>query len=209
MAKVTVYNSEGKSSGDVTLDKKIFGVVVKPDLVQQAVRTQMANRRVAIAHTKDRSDVRGGGKKPWRQKGTGRSRHGSIRSPLWKGGGVTFGPRSNRNYELKMNKKARRKALLMSLSARAQEKALVIVDSLKFEDGKTKTAVQLLKKLPVKGSTLIIVPKLDERIVRATRNVPDVKITRADSINVVDLFKFRSVVATKDSLDIIKKTYLA
>ncbi|MFA5135116.1 MAG: 50S ribosomal protein L4 [Patescibacteria group bacterium] len=209
MAKVTVYNSEGKSAGEVVLDQKVFGVDIKPELVQQAVRTQMANRRIVLAHTKDRSEVRGGGKKPWRQKGTGRSRHGSIRSPLWKGGGVTFGPLSNRNFELKMNKKARRKALLMCLTARAAAKELIVIDTIDMKGGKTKAAMGFFKKLPVKGSVLLVVPKLEQQIVRATRNIPSVKVIRADSINVVDLLSFHFIVAAKGSLDIIKKTYLA
>jgi len=208
MVKATVYNTAGQEVGNVTLEPRVFGVTVKPALVAQAVRTQLANRRVAVAHTKTRSEVRGGGKKPWRQKGTGRARHGSIRSPLWKGGGVTFGPRPDRNYSLKMNKKARRQALLMALSDKAQHKKLVVLDTLELPAIKTKNFLHSIAKLPLKKTFLTIVPKSNQTIIRSARNLPYTKVITADSLNVVDILAYDSLFCPKEALPIITKTYL-
>ena len=151
MPSVSIYNFEGKVVGTRELPAAVFGVPVKPGLLQQAVTAQQANRRVAIAHTKTRGEVRGGGRKPWKQKGTGRARHGSIRSPIWIGGGITFGPRSNRNFTLKINHKVRRRALLMSLSAKVAEAALMVVDDVKPVGKKSKQAAQLLVNLKLRA----------------------------------------------------------
>jgi len=142
--KVSVYDQQGKEIGTTLLPKEIFDVKLNPDLVHQVATSQMANRRQVIAHTKDRGEVRGGGKKPWRQKGTGRARHGSIRSPLWKGGGVTFGPTKERNFKKIIPKKMKRKALFMVLSAKAKENLLIILDTLKLPLPKTKVISQIL-----------------------------------------------------------------
>jgi len=150
--KVSVYDQQGKEAGTTLLPKEIFGLSVKPDLVHQVIISQMANRRRVIAHAKDRSEVRGGGKKPWRQKGTGRARHGSIRSPLWKGGGVTFGPTKERNFKKIIPKKMKRKALFMALSSKVKDGELVVVDELKLENHKTKDFVKILKAI-LKGKT--------------------------------------------------------
>jgi len=208
MTKVKVYNQKGEAVGEEKLEPKIFGIKVDPILVQQAAKTQQANSRRVIAHTKDRSEVRGGGKKPWRQKGTGRARHGSIRSPIWKGGGVTFGPRKDRNYSLKMNKKARKKALLMCLSDKAENKKIVIVDSLSLSKIKTKDFTAILKKLPLKKKILMVLPKTDKNIMRSARNIPFVNIILANSLNVVDILKNEYMFLPKDSLKIIKQIYL-
>jgi large subunit ribosomal protein L4 len=208
MPKATVYNSTGAKVGEVALEPKIFGVTVKPQVIQQAVRTQLANSRVAIAHTKNRGEVSGGGKKPWRQKGTGRARHGSIRSPLWKGGGVTFGPRSDRNFSLKMNRKAKRQALFMALSDRAHEKNVVIIDSLAQKAVKTKDFLASISKLPLKKTILLALPKADQVIIKSTRNIPFVKTINADSLNVVDVLNHETLLMPKTSLDVITKTYL-
>ena len=208
MVKVKVYNKEGKPIEEIKLEPKIFNIEVKPELVQQAVRTQLANKRVAYAHTKGRSEVKGGGRKPWRQKGTGRARHGSIRSPLWKGGGVTFGPSKNRNFSLKMNKKARRKALLMTLSEKAQNKKIVLLDKLVIPTIKTKYFIKIISKLPLKKTILVILPESDRKVIKSARNIPYVKTIRADSLNVVDILSNEYLLCSKDALAVINKTYL-
>jgi len=208
MLKVKVYNQTGKPVGEVSLEPKIFGIGLKPELVQQAVRTLQANQRVAIAHTKGRAEVSGGGKKPWRQKGTGRARHGSIRSPLWKGGGVTFGPRNTRNFSLVMNQKAKKKALFMTLSDKAKEKNIVVLDKLDLKTAKTKDMANVIKSLPVKKTTLIIIPSKNQTISRASRNIPTVQIICANSLNVVNILDNETLLIMKPSLAVIKATYL-
>ncbi|MFA6098791.1 MAG: 50S ribosomal protein L4 [Patescibacteria group bacterium] len=208
MLKVKVYNTEGKEVGEVKLEPKIFEVKANAGLVMQSVRTQMANKRVAVAHSKDRSEVRGGGRKPWKQKGTGRARHGSIRSPIWKGGGVTFGPQSDRNYELKLNKKAKKKALFMVLTDKAKDGKIIILDKLELVKIKTKQIVHILAKLKVKKTALLITGKNDEKVKKSVRNISGAKLLNADSLNIIDILNFQYLVITKDSLDVIKKTYL-
>lgn len=208
MPKVTVYSTEGKEVGSVSLNAKVFGVKVNPVAVQHAVRVQYANQRQVIAHAKDRSEVRGGGRKPWRQKGTGRARHGSIRSPLWKGGGVTFGPTKDRNYSLKINKKAKRNALLMCLSDKADNKKVFVLDELKLGSVKTKDMAAIIKKLPFKGSVLIAMPSADETIIKSARNLTRVTTMNADSLNVVAILRHENLLVTKDSLRVIDKTFL-
>jgi large subunit ribosomal protein L4 len=207
MSKVTVYNTAGKEVGDVTLNPKMFDVPVRPQLVQQAVRTILANRRVAIAHTKTKAEVRGGGRKPWKQKGTGRARQGSIRNPQWKGGGVVFGPRSNRNFSLKMNKKAKRQALLMTLTDKAHDKKIIVLDKLDMPAIKTKEFIGIVSKLPLKGTFLTILPKTNQTIIKSVRNIPFAKVITADSLNVMDILAHQYVLCPKDSLAVMVKTY--
>ena len=208
MVKAKVYNSAGKEIEEVVLEPKIFEIAVKPQLVEQAVRTQLANRRVAIAHTKTRAEVRGGGKKPWKQKGTGRARHGSIRSPIWKGGGVTFGPRSDRNFSLKMNVKARRKALLMTLADKAANKKIIVLDKMDIPNIKTKEFLKNIAKLPLKKTFLTILPKTDQKIIKSARNIPYTKVINADSLNVIEVLAHEYLLCLKEALPIISKTYL-
>jgi len=208
MTKVKVYNQSGKPVGEVNLEPKIFNIEVKPELIQQAVRTQTANKRRTIAHTKGRADVRGGGRKPWRQKGTGRARHGSIRSPIWKGGGVTFGPKKERNYFLKMNKKARQKALLMTLSDKAKSKGIVIVDKLELPAIKTKELLKIIFKLPLKKKILTVLPKSDQKVIKSAKNLSNIKIINANSLNTIDILSHEYLLILKESLAVIKKTYL-
>ncbi|MBI4093264.1 MAG: 50S ribosomal protein L4 [Candidatus Kerfeldbacteria bacterium] len=207
MPIVPMYNQAGQQVGSHDLPDRIFGLTVKPELVAQAVLTQQANARTAIAHTKTRGEVRGGGKKPWRQKGTGRARHGSIRSPLWKGGGVTFGPRNTRNFSLKMNKKARQKALYMALSDKVAANRLIVIDSLELPAIKTKAFIAVMKKLPLQPSTLVILPAADERLVKSCRNIPNVTTIRGDSLNVVDVMKHESILLPRPAVEVIDKTY--
>lgn len=208
MKKATVYNQEGKNVEEVELDPEIFEVRLNPYLVQQAVVTQLANARKAIAHTKDRSEVRGGGKKPWRQKGTGRARHGSIRSPLWVGGGITFGPTKEQNFQKRMNKKAKRKALLMALSDRAKNEKIAVLEDLKINQIKTKALFEILNKLPVKNKkTILIIPEKNEIITRSARNLPKVQTSLAYNLNILDILKAEYLLILKDSLKKIKETY--
>lgn len=206
--KVDVYDQQGKVVGTTLLPKEVFGVSINLDLVHQVVVSQMANRRQVVAHTKDRSEVRGGGKKPWRQKGTGRARHGSRRSPLWKGGGVTFGPTRARVFKKKINKKMKRKALLMALSAKAKNNLLLILDKLSLTEVKTKLMAKILKKLPIKGSFLIVLPKLDKDIVRAARNLAKVKTIEAKNLNALDSLSSKYLIILKESIGMIKETFL-
>lgn len=206
---VEIYNQEGKKTGQARLPKEIFDVKVNPDLVHQVVVSQMANRRIIIAHTKDRGEVRGGGRKPWVQKGTGRARAGSIRSPIWKGGGVTFGPRKEKVFKKKIPKKMRRKALLMVLSGKAKNNLLTLLDELKIEKGKTKEIFEILKKLPCKNSsTLITLPKYDKKIILASRNIPEVETIQAKDLNALDLLSFKYLLLPKESIKIIKDIFL-
>ena len=206
--KISVYNQEGKEVGQTLLPKEIFGLKSNFDLIWQVAISQMANRRKIIAHTKDRSEVSGGGRKPWRQKGTGRARHGSIRSPLWAGEGVTFGPRKERFFKKKINKKMKRKSLFMVLSAKAKENLLLIVDSLAIEKPKTKIIVNILEKLPVKKSScLIALPKKEDKIIRAGKNVPKVEVKEARNLNVLDLLSFKYLIIPKEAIKVIKETF--
>ena len=213
--KSLVYNLKGEEVGEKDLNPKIFGVEFKPDLINQVILTMRANRRVVSAHAKTRSEVRGGGKKPWRQKGTGRARHGSIRSPIWVGGGVTFGPNKEKNYLKKINKKARRLALFSALSKKFEDDELKIVDKLKISQGKTKEAFEVISNLyevdfkkKKKIDLLLILAKKNEEFSRATRNLNKVKTILADSLNVEDLMVYKNLLLEEDSLEVIEKTYL-
>ncbi len=207
--KVTVYNQEGKEVGTTLLPNEIFGLKVNPDLVHQVVVSQMANRREVIAHAKGRSEVRGGGRKPWRQKGTGRARAGSIRSPLWRGGGVTFGPTKERVFKKKINKKMRKIAFFMVLSAKAKNNLLLILDKLSLPEAKTKLMTKFLGKLPFKkGSCLIALPQADKTIIRVTRNIPNAQTIEARNLNTLDLLSFKYLIMPKETIKVIKETFL-
>lgn len=178
----------GEMVGEEKLDPALFEIETKEGLIHQAVVAQMANRRQVLAHTKNRGEVRGGGIKPWRQKGTGRARHGSIRSPLWVGGGVTFGPRNDRNFKRKINKKMKRKALLMCLSDRAKEEKIVLLDKLELENFKTKKFLEILNKLPNKeNKTLLILADNDKKIIKSAANLPRLKTIESVNLNVIDV----------------------
>jgi large subunit ribosomal protein L4 len=208
MASVKLYNQEGKETGSVELDASLFAVPIKQEIVHEAVIAQMANSRVAIAHTKDRGEVAGTGKKPWKQKGTGRARHGSRRSPIWIGGGITFGPRNTRNFSVKINKKVRRKALAMVLSDKVNEGLFVAVEQLTIPEGKSKTLSQLLSKLPVAGKkTLILVEPENREVSKAARNIPNVETLPINALNVVDLLKKPNVLISREGIDILTRIY--
>lgn len=206
--KTKVYNQEGKKVGEASLSKEIFEKEMSRDLVHQVVVSQMSNRRQVLAHTKDRGDVSGGGRKPWRQKGTGRARHGSIRSPIWIGGGVTFGPTKERNFKKNIPKKMRRAALLMVLSAKAKEGCLIVLDKLEIEKAKTKLMDQVMKKLPVEdGTSLLALPDVDKKIIIASKNIPYLEVMQAKDLNCLDLLSFKYLILPKKSIKKIEENF--
>jgi large subunit ribosomal protein L4 len=206
--KINIYNQQGKEVDTMTLPKEIFDVKFNADLVHQIAVSLSANKRQISAHTKNRGEVRGGGKKPWRQKGTGRSRHGSIRSPLWKGGGVTHGPRKERIFEKDIPKKMRRKALFMVLSQKAKDNQLVVLDKIESEKGKTKEMAKSLQSLPCNNqATLIALPNYDEKVFLAARNIKKTSVEDARNLNVLDLLSYKYLLLTKDSIKTIENTF--
>jgi len=208
MLKVKVYNLEGKEIEEMKLDPRVFGLEINPALVHQVAMAQQANARQKLAHTKTKAEVRGGGRKPWQQKGTGRARAGSSRSPLWIGGGVTFGPRKEREFGQKINKKMKQKALFMTLSDKVKENTLVVLEKLELAKIKTKDLVKILNKLPVKkGSTLIVLEKKNEIIVKSARNVKNLKTILADSLNVLDILKYKYLLIDKTGIKKALATY--
>lgn len=205
--KIAVHNIEGKEVGNTLLPKEIFDVKMNSDLVHQVVVSQMANRRQITAHTKDRSEVRGGGKKPWRQKGTGRARAGSNRSPIWKGGGVTFGPRKDKIFKKEIPSKIKRKALFMVLSEKVRKNFLLVLDELKIEKGKTKEMVMVLGKLPCKNNCLVILPAYDKKIILSARNIPKIVTMEARNLNALDLLSSKYLLMPKETIKKIKETF--
>jgi len=203
------YDQNGKKIGQTRLPSEIFEIKINPDLVHQAVVFKMAAERKATAHTKGRAEVRGGGRKPWRQKGTGRARAGSIRSPLWRGGGVTFGPTKERIFKKRMPKKMRRKALFMILSAKAKENLLLVLDNLKIEKPKTKSMAEILNKLFLKkGSGLIVLPQMDKNVIKAARNIPRVRTVLAKDLSILDLLCYKYIMMPKEAIKVIKETFI-
>lgn len=210
----TVYNQKGEKTGETTIPSEIFGLEITHDLLHQAVRSYQANQRQGTAHTKQRDEVSGGGRKPWIQKGTGRARHGSIRSPLWIGGGTTFGPRKEKNYKLKFPKKMRRKALFMALSSKAEDRELFVIDKLDIE-GKTKEMAEVLQGLrEIKGfgdeSILLVIDHSKEKdhIVRAGRNIDGLEVHPAHNLNAYKVLKSKYFVVTESALERIKDTFI-
>ena len=211
--KTSVYNQKGEVVGDVELNAKVFEVKPNNHLLAEAVRIQLSNARSGTSHTKTRGEVRGGGKKPWKQKGTGRARVGSIRSPIWRHGGITFGPRSNQNWTLKLNKKAKSQALFMSLSDKAKEKQFLVIDQISLTAPKTKEFNKVLEglKTAIKTlgkNTMLVLPRKDDSLVRSTKNLKSVNTVLANSLNIIDVLKADTVVALKEALPVIEKTYL-
>jgi len=207
--KIKVYNQEGKIVKEIELPKEIFELKINPNFLHQVIVCQMSNRRQGTAHTKTRAEVSGGGRKPWPQKGLGRARHGSIRSPIWKGGGVAHGPRKEKNYKKKIPKKMRRKALLMALSSKAKDKELILLDNLEIKEGKTKEMAQILEKLKIKGkSILLALPSLDKKIILASRNIPKLSTIQAKDLNALDVLNSKYLLMPLSSIEVIKKTFL-
>ena len=210
---VKIYNQTGKETATAELPDKVFVLPWNADLVHQVATSQEANRRQNTAHAKGRSEVRGGGRKPWRQKGTGRARHGSIRSPLWKGGGVTHGPLKEKNYKRKINKKMAVKALAVVLSAKISDKEILILDGLNLQAPKTKEALAIIKNLSkiagfaglISKSVMLALPELDGNLMRAFRNLPNLNTEEARNITALDLLMHKFVILPKGSLEILKK----
>lgn len=208
MAKVTLYHQDGTSAGELSLDAALFDVKPNTALIHEALVAQQANSRQVLAHTKDRSEVAGTGKKPWKQKGTGQARHGSRRSPIWVGGGITFGPRNDRNFSVKLNKAAKRKALAMVLSDKVASDRFVAVESLAFPEAKTKSFAGVMRVLPSAGKrTLVVLEPSNVLAARAARNLPRVDTLPAHSLNIADLLSHEFVVASKEAIDAITKTF--
>ena len=205
MANVTVYNMEGKEVGTIELNDAVFGVEINEHLVHMAVVNQLANNRQGTQKAKTRSEVSGGGRKPWRQKGTGHARQGSTRAPQWTGGGMVFAP-VPRDYSFKMNKKEKRAALKSALTSRVQENKLIVVDELKFDSIKTKAMASVLKNLNV-NKALVVLNDNDTNVVMSAKNIPDVKTAQTNTINVFDILKYNTVVLTKDAVATIEEVY--
>lgn len=191
------------------LEKEIFEVPMNSNLVHQITTSQMSNRRQVIAHTKGRGDVSGGGRKPWKQKGTGKARHGSIRSPIWIGGGVTFGPTNERNFKKDVPKKMKRKALFMVLSEKLKNDNLIIVDSLDLAEIKTKDLKKSIDELNLKGSILIVLGELNQNTIKSARNLEKVSTIQATDLNCLDLLNHKYLVIAKDGIEKIKETFLS
>jgi large subunit ribosomal protein L4 len=207
--KVAVYNQKGESKGEVTLNKDIFEVEVNEGLIHEALILQQANLRNPIAHTKTRGEVRGGGRKPHPQKGTGRARFGSIRTPIHRGGGIVFGPRNTRNFTKMMPKKQRRKALFCALSSKAADKQIIVLEGFDNKEIKTKDFAEMIKNLPIERNALFVLPEGNEVFQKSSRNVANAKTILANYLNIRDLLKYRSLVILKDSLGKIEETFLA
>ena len=205
MAKVAVYNMEGKEVDSIDLDDAIFGVEVNDHLVHMAVVQQLANKRQGTQKAKTRSEVSGGGRKPWRQKGTGHARQGSIRAPQWKGGGVVFAP-VPRDYSFKMNKKEKRAALKSALTSRVQENKLIIIDELKLDEYKTKNFKAVIDNLKL-TKAYVVLNENDEKVVISARNLPNVRTALTNTINVYDIMNGGTVVLTKDAVKTIEEVY--
>ncbi len=205
MASVAVYNIEGKEVDKLELNDSVFGVEINEHLVHMAVVGQLANKRQGTQSAKTRSEVSGGGKKPWRQKGTGHARQGSTRSPQWTGGGVVFAPKP-RDYSVKMNKKEKQLAMKSALTSKVQEEKLVVVDELKMDEIKTKKFVEIMSNLNA-AKALVVTKDVEENVVCSANNVPDVKTATTNEINVYDILKYDTLVLTKDAVAAIEEVY--
>lgn len=206
MPKVDVYNIDGKKVSEVELKEEIFGIIPNEAVVHSVLVNYLANQRQGTQSTKTRAEVRGGGRKPWRQKGTGRARQGSIRAPQWIKGGIALGPKP-RSYKYTVNKKERRLAIRSVLSSKVIENQLVIVDTLPLKEIKTKSMVSALNNLKVEGKTLIVLPEKNENVQKSARNIEDVKTTLVNTINVYDLLKYNKLVLTLDAVKKIEEVY--
>jgi large subunit ribosomal protein L4 len=201
MKKVKVYNQEGLEVKEISLEPAIFDITIKPELIAQVVTALEANKRQTYAHTKGRSEVRGGGRKPWKQKGTGRARHGSIRSPLWIGGGVTFGPTKERNFSLKINKKVKIKTFLMALSDRAKTSQIIVFDKLELPAIKTKALVKIFNiPLLADKKVLLVIPRQNKNIERSARNLSNIEVVPLTRLGLLDVLRFPCLVCTEETL---------
>ena len=205
MANVSVYNIEGKEVGSIELNDAVFGVEVNEHLVHMAVVNQLANNRQGTQSAKTRSEVSGGGRKPWRQKGTGHARQGSTRAPQWTGGGIVFAP-PPRDYSFKMNKKEKRIALLSALSSKVAESKIVVLDEFKLDEIKTKKFVEVMNNLKVENA-LVVLEGENKNVVLSGRNIPSVKVTATNEINTYDVLKYTTLVVTKAAVEKLEEVY--
>lgn len=211
--KIKVYNQSAEPIKDLELNEKIFAVEASHELLHQAMVAQMANSRQVLAHTKDRSEVRGGGKKPWKQKGTGRARAGSSRSPIWIGGGVTFGPTKDRNFKKKINQKMKQKAIFMALSDRVKTNSLIVVDSLELAEYKTKKFNEILSLVEKnilnneRRDILIINDAKDEKVKYSGRNLAGTKIINLENVNLIDVLNYKNLLLTEKAIETFTKRY--
>ena len=205
MANVSVYNIEGKEVGKIDLSDAVFGVEVNEHLVHMAVVSQLANNRQGTQKAKTRSEVSGGGRKPWRQKGTGHARQGSTRAPQWTGGGVVFAP-TPRDYSMKLNKKEKRAALKSALTSRVEENKFIVIDEINFEEAKTKNFANILKSLDV-SKALVVLEDDNKNAELSARNIADVKTAKTNTINVYDILKYNTVITTKAVVAKIEEVY--
>ena len=205
MANVSVYNMEGKEVGSIELNDAVFGVEVNEHLVHMAVVNQLANNRQGTQSAKTRSEVSGGGRKPWRQKGTGHARQGSTRSPQWTGGGVVFAPKP-RDYSFKMNKKEKRAALCSALSSKVAESQIIVLDEFKLDEIKTKKFVEVMNNLKA-SKALVVLEGENKNVVLSGRNIPTVKVTATNEINTYDVLKYETLVVTKAAVEKLEEVY--
>ena len=206
--KIDLYQQSGEKKGTVDVSDKMFAAPVNEELIRVALMRQLDSARQANAHTKIRSEVRGGGKKPWRQKGTGRARFGSTRNPIWRGGGVVFGPRNIRNYKKQLPKKARRAALFSGLSQKVSEKAVFALDKFEVQAPKTKDFLAMLKKLPVERSLLVVMSDKDLNLEKSANNLPNIKTLQVDYLNLHDLLKYEKVMFLEPALKKAEELFL-
>lgn len=206
--KLDTYNQDGKKIGTYDAPDNLFGLPLNNDLVYQVFRAKISNARKNYAHTKTRAEVRGGGRKPWRQKGTGRARHGSIRSPIWVGGGVTFGPSRDKSYAKKINKKMNSKAIFTVLSSKARNKNIFVIENLDYSEPKTRQGVKLIDKLKINSQTNVIYGvKKDQNFKLVFRNIPRTTPVSIDGLNVVDVLRNSNCIFSKEALDQIVNKY--
>lgn len=206
MPKVALYNMNGDQVGDIELKDSVFGVDISTAAMHEMVKNYLANQRQGTQSTKTRTEVRGGGRKPWRQKGTGRARQGSIRSPQWRGGGVALGPKP-RSYRYAVNKKLRRLAMKSALTTKVSTNSIIVLEDLKLESIKTRDFINILKNLPIGQKTLIVNTDVDKNIVLSARNIPMVKTTLVSTLNVYDILKYDTFIVTKEAALKIEEVY--
>lgn len=206
MPKVNVYNMSGEQVEELELSEDVFGIEVNQHVVYEAVKNQLANKRQGTQSTKTRAEVRGGGRKPWRQKGTGRARHGSRRSPIWTGGGVTFAPKP-RDYSYKIPKKVKRLALKSALTSKVQNNEMIVIDEIKFDAPKTKNMVELLAKVNAEKKALIVLDTNDKNVIKSASNIPNVETALVNTINVYDILKYDSFIITKEAVRKVEEVY--
>ena len=206
--KYPVLDQKGKQIEEISLSKDVFGLKLNKDLMHQVIVSQQANKRQGNAHTKQRGEVSGGGRKPWKQKGLGRARHGSTRSPIWKGGGTTFGPINEKIFEKKIPKKMKRKAMFMGLSSKVESKDLILVDNIKISKAKTKLALEIFNNLvPEKKKSLIVLPDLNKSIILATRNIPHLKTIQAKDLSCLAVLSCKNLIILKEIIYVIEKVF--